>query len=268
MGKAISPETLRRLIRYNQESGIFVWKESRRKKVLPGDVAGTNHPEGFLLLTVDGCQLKGAEAAWMYMTGETPPPWAVLAHKDGNRLNCKWANIEIVRKSPSWDWSDMIDYDPESGKFSWRYRFGPAGKPLQGEPGWLTKQGYIRIASGGKEIQAHRLAHRFMTGGDVPQGMDIDHINGDRSDNRWRNLRVVTRTQNLMNSTIRPDNKSGVKGVYWDSRRQLWQAEIKVAGKREHLGRFPTIEEAAAARREAEKRLFGEYSFSESRKIK
>lgn len=262
---SISVDAVKDLLSYDPNLGEFTWMESRRKKVKRGDKAGFAHDEGYLVITVDGARVRGAEAAWIHMKGCLPPEGFILAHRDGNRLNCAWENIEVVKKSPSWSWEDMIAYDSETGLFSWRYRFGPEGKPLSGRPGWETKQGYIRMASGGKEIQAHRLAHLMMTGNDVPDGMDIDHINGIRSDNRWCNLRVVTRTQNLMNSALRPDNRSGIKGVYWDSRRNLWQAEIKVAGKREHLGRFATIDEAASARRLAEDRLFGEYSYRESR---
>lgn len=264
MKELISVQEIKKLLDYDCLTGVFRWRESRRK-VMAGDIAGCNHPEGYLMITVKGSAFKGGDLAWIHHVEEFPPKWGIVSHKDGNRLNCKFENIGIVRKAPSFDLKDMVDYDPESGQFSWRYKYSPIGKPLIGSPGWKTSEGYIRMSSGGKEVQAHRFAYLIMTGNEVPAGMDIDHINGDREDNRWCNLRVVTRTQNLMNSITRADNKSGVKGVYWDPRRELWQAEIKVKGKREHLGRFKTIEEAAAARESAEKRLFGEYSYRESR---
>jgi len=199
------------------------------------------------------------------MTGELPPKNAVIFHRNGDRTDCRWSNIEIAKKSPSWDFKDMIDYDPDTGEFSWRYKFSPSGRPLVGSPGWVTNHGYVRVSTNGKEIQGHRLAYRMMVGDDVPKGMEIDHINGDRSDNRWQNLRVVSRTQNNMNARLRADNKSGVKGVYYDKSRGLWAAEIKMSGKRHALGRFGTLEEAKHARGMAEEELFGEFSYSKSR---
>lgn len=115
---------------------------------------------------------------------------------------------------------------------------------------YLKKDGY---ASNNKKI----LLHRLIT--DCPKDMVIDHINHDPLDNRKSNLRVCTQHQNLMNSSKRNDNTSGVIGVSYDKRINKWHAQIMYNKKHIHLGCFNTKEEAAEARRQAEIKYFGEY---------
>lgn len=252
-------------IHYDPASGEFTWSRARQGAKI-GGVAGLAHPEGYWVVSFNYGSHIGGQVAWEIMTGSAPPESCVVHHKDGNRLNCKWENLCLEEKSPSWEPHDMLSYDPHSGVFKWKYAYGPGGKPLPESVGFLSDGGYIRIGTNRKGVQAHRLAYRFMTGNDVPKGYEIDHINGDRADNRWINLRLVTRSQNNMNAVIRSNNTSGVKGVSFDRRRGLWSAEIKVNGKKTFLGRFATIEEAAARRKKYEDELFGEYSIHNSRK--
>nr|WP_175479900.1 HNH endonuclease signature motif containing protein [Paracoccus homiensis] len=101
-------------------------------------------------------------------------------------------------------------------------------------------------------MQAHRVAWAVIHGR-WPNG-EIDHINGDRSDNRLANLREVTKRENHRNMAIRSDNTSGVTGVYWAREKGKWAAYIK-ADKMVALGRYDTFAEAVAARRAAEKVL-------------
>jgi hypothetical protein len=83
-----------------------------------------------------------------------------------------------------------------------------------------------------------------------PEG-EIDHINGNRQDNRIENLRDVPRSLNQRNSKLQNNNRSGVSGVFWRANR--WEARIYlVSGQRKHLGRFKTFEEAVAVRKQAE----------------
>jgi hypothetical protein len=89
---------------------------------------------------------------------------------------------------------------------------------------------------------------------------EIDHCNRNRLDNRKTNLRVATRQQNSMNQSLKSNNTSGIKGVYWDKNRQTWNAEIMKAGKKYHLGRYKHKEQAAQIRQSAELQLFGEFS--------
>lgn len=93
------------------------------------------------------------------------------------------------------------------------------------------------------------------------EGLEIDHRNGDKLDNRRENLRHVTRSQNLQNQ--RPDRKgtsSQYKGVCWDKARKKWIVEIRIGGKANNLGRYESEYNAAMAYNEAAARLFGEYA--------
>lgn len=104
----------------------------------------------------------------------------------------------------------------------------------------------------------HRLVWLYVHG-HMPQ--QIDHINGDRSDNRLCNLREATQSLNNANSARRSNNTSGSKGVCWNSKRNCWQAHIKPPGqKRVYLGRFDKFEDAAAAYERAATVYFGEYA--------
>jgi hypothetical protein len=112
--------------------------------------------------------------------------------------------------------------------------------------------------SEGHIFRAHRLAWWFVKG-ELPS--ELDHKNGIRSDNRWRNLRLVTRTQNNINpvNRLRSDNKSGHRGVSWKthrSGRSCWHARITVNGRIILLGDYADLDQAVAARKEAERRYF------------
>ncbi len=88
----------------------------------------------------------------------------------------------------------------------------------------------------------------------------IDHINGDRGDNRISNLRVVTSTENNRNKAINKNNTSGVTGVTWSKSRRKWIAQIHIGKIGKALGGFDRVEDAIAARKNAETR----YGFHEN----
>ena len=93
----------------------------------------------------------------------------------------------------------------------------------------------------------------------------IDHINGDRKDNRKDNLRFVDRTQNNMNRKIQKNNTSGTTGVYWNKQKNKWTSQIMKYGEVYYLGSFNNIEDAISARKAGEEKYFGEYSYDNSR---
>ena len=99
--------------------------------------------------------------------------------------------------------------------------------------------------------------HRVIMGD--PEGMDIDHIDGDGLNNRKANLRVVTTSQNLCNTRLRSDNTSGYKGVSFRKKIAKWEAYIRVDGKHKALGLFNCPTSAHAAYAKASKELHGEY---------
>lgn len=150
----------------------------------------------------------------------------------------------------------LLDYDPLTGDFRWKMR---RGRGLQGMiAGCKHIQGYTQINVGGKVRLAHRLAW-LVTYGEFPS-RDIDHINGDKRDNRIANLRLATRSENMANTTPPRNNTSGFKGVWYFKRTGRWMAGFRKDGKSIHLGYFDTAEEAAEAHRVAYAKAFGEYA--------
>ena len=105
--------------------------------------------------------------------------------------------------------------------------------------GCKNTKGYIVISVNSKAYLAHRLAWLYVTG-KFPEQV-IDHINRIKHDNRWENLRDVSRNENALNVDVHRDSKSGVKGVsYKKGRNSCWQVRYKA----KTLGYFKTIEEA------------------------
>lgn len=106
-------------------------------------------------------------------------------------------------------------------------------------------------------IQSVGYLHRFIM--ECPEGMVVDHINGDKLDNRKSNLRICTAEENALNNKIYATNKSGYPGVSWFKKTNKWRARIQVQGNEIHLGLFESLEDAIAARQQAELEYFGEY---------
>ena len=155
----------------------------------------------------------------------------------------------------------FLSYDPETGVFIRVATSSLKTRRHIGEiAGYITSNGYWVIAIEHKRnrFRAHRLAWLFMTG-KWPEN-DIDHINGDRLDNRWINLREATRSQNLGNSRIPSTNKSGFKGVSFDHVRGKWKAQITLDGVHYFLGRYDEIEDAIQAYRSALGGHFGKFA--------
>lgn len=112
----------------------------------------------------------------------------------------------------------------------------------------------VRSPSGTKCIYMHRLISP------PPEGMTVDHKNGDGLDNRKKNLRHADQKQNHRNVSIRSDNASGQKGVYWNKRRKKWHARIKIDGRYICLGMFDDISLAGQAYKTAAKLLHGDFA--------
>jgi hypothetical protein len=160
---------------------------------------------------------------------------------------------------------EVLAYIPETGVFI--YKKDRTNDVKAGEiAGTINKtHGYRVICVFGKRYLAHRLAW-LMTYGIWPK-IDLDHINGDSLDNRINNLRLATEGQNLANSRIAKNNRSGVKGVCWRRDIGKWSAQIRKDGKLKHIGLFATIDEAATAYEEKAKELFGEFARTSMREV-
>ena len=121
----------------------------------------------------------------------------------------------------------------------------------------INNKGYV-ITGGANN--SNLLMHRLIL--NVLDDQEIDHINHNTNDNRKENLRIVTRSQNQMNASLRSNNTSGVTGVYFDNTYGCWVSKIQ----QDVLGHFANFDEAVKMRKEAEKIYFGEYSYDESMK--
>lgn len=97
----------------------------------------------------------------------------------------------------------------------------------------------------------------------------VDHIHGKqtRNDNRKSNLRIATNQENTINASLKSNNTSGVTGVNWDKRYNKWEARIKKDYKQIHLGYFNDFEDAVKARKDAEKKYFGEFAYDYSQNM-
>lgn len=117
--------------------------------------------------------------------------------------------------------------------------------------GWMDEDGYIYVRIMGRLTPAHRVIWE-MHYGEIPEGMEIDHINHIRDDNRIENLRLVTRQENCKNVSMSKSNRSGVVGVSWCKRTSKWLASIRVDKREKFLGRHERKDDAISARKVAE----------------
>ena len=121
----------------------------------------------------------------------------------------------------------------------------------------MAKGGHLRICVFGRRYQANRLAWLYMTG-ELPQG-EVDHKDLDPTNDRWINLRDVTRKQNHENSVEQVNNTSGHRGVHLHQglrQRPMWVSRIGHNGRRIHLGSFQSKGDAVEFRDLAESMLF------------
>jgi hypothetical protein len=148
-----------------------------------------------------------------------------------------------------------LDYDPATGVLTWKVRRGRS--KVGQRAGFVDKSnGYRKLCLRGVNVSEHRLIFLLVTGNWPTR--DIDHINNDKEDNRWVNLREATKSQNVMNVPKRADNSSGFKGVIANGSK--WRAFVKVEGRLTWLGSFDTFEEAVAERVKAAEEHYGEFA--------
>jgi len=150
---------------------------------------------------------------------------------------------------------ELLEYFPLTGIFVWRARSSTFSRIKIGDiAGNITHQGYVCIKIDRRLYFVHRLAWLYMTGA-WPENQ-IDHIDGNPSNNRWHNLRDATNSENQQNlRTPHSDNKCGLLGVSKHKDSKKWIAQIRINGKARHLGYFPTAEIAHAAYLKAKRRL-------------
>lgn len=157
----------------------------------------------------------------------------------------------------------LLRYEPDTGKLYWRERprelFSSEQSPRKWNTRYAGTEAFTTEANGYKEgrifrrlVKAHRAAWAVSYGCWPPE--HIDHINGDRSDNRLENLRLATPAENSKNQKKPSTNTSGVVGVYWNKHNGNWRARIKSAQRNIEVGSFDCIAAAILARHIAERK--------------
>lgn len=161
---------------------------------------------------------------------------------------------------------EYLDYSADTGAFQakarkredfttnslWKRNQNEAGRTV----GCSNNQGYVAIHVDGKYYTAHRLAWLWVHGEWPPYPQfEIDHINGNRGDNRICNLRKVTKSENQRNGARRVNNRSGVTGVNWVRSKRRWIARIWDGPHHKYLGQFENLDDARIARLKAEREL-------------
>lgn len=136
--------------------------------------------------------------------------------------------IELRRRNGASKYT-LVDDEDYKRLNQWQWHYHPRGYAVRS-----IKQGQQKI-----------LMHREIC--DFPMELTVDHINGNKLDNRRHNLRTCTYGENAQNRGITSANKSGYKGIFWEKSHQKWLASIQVRGKTHFLGYFTDIREAAKA---------------------
>ena len=165
------------------------------------------------------------------------------------------------------DLSDIFTYDPETGivrhnpdrpadtfKTGKGFNFWVA-KYSNKPSGYMMGTGYLMTCFTLRGMEYKELNHRlalYLSGVIVPNGMCVDHVDGDRLNNKLSNLRVVTVQNNIRNSRLSSNSTSSVMGLCWHKRAKKWQVSIMVDRKSIYLGLYEDKDEAIKVRKEAE----------------
>lgn len=152
---------------------------------------------------------------------------------------------------------DLFEYNPSTGVLLWRKRYDASHGTLVfnsryagNQAWWIDEQGYwkVKVPFKKKKMAAHRVIWALYYGEHIAENVEIDHINGDRSDNKIENLRLATRSENSRNA-----NKIKTTQLPIGVTRQhgLYRARVMVDGKQKHVGYFKTPEDAGREARQA-----------------
>lgn len=145
----------------------------------------------------------------------------------------------------------LLTYNPQTGIFIWNIS---RGKQKKGNiAGSLNGKGYLRIIINSKEYLSHRLVFLYMNG-KMPTE-EVDHINRNKIDNRYLNLRLVSHKENHLNKGVFRNNKVGLSGIEFNKAKNQWRVRIQKDKKRYFLGYFDDLEVAKEARRKAQNEL-------------
>lgn len=149
---------------------------------------------------------------------------------------------------------ELFDY--RDGELYWKPNKG--GNKVQGKrAGTMHHEGYVRTQVNGKIYGNHRLIF-LMHHGYLPD--EVDHIDLNKSNNKIENLRPAMIGENQRNVSIRKDNTSGAKGVYWNKSAKKWVVQVRLKGKNGYFGLYEDIEIAKKVATEARKKYHEEFA--------
>jgi len=171
-----------------------------------------------------------------------------------------------IKDMPSIDiLKSLLDYDEASGVLHWKTKpatsrgnIGFNNKCGGKVAGTIGRSGYLVVGISKKYYLAHRIIWKWVTGADPVD--QVDHIDGNKLNNRWSNFRETSNGPNIQNSKIRKDNTSGIKGVHWDAQHKKWRAVIYADGQGIRLGRYSSIDEAASVISKARLEMHGSFA--------
>lgn len=248
---ALTQERLKALLDYNPETGIFRWRVARGRQP-KGAVAGLLK-DSIRFVRLEGVTYPAHRLAWLWMTGTWPKNR--LLHRDGTPGNNAWGNLrEVTKRKITYDLiRELFNYDPENGILTWREAWGLGGRFPAGAVAGRKTRWYLNVVVDRRSYMVHRVIWFWMTGAWPTH--EVDHINGNGSDNRWINLRSATHAENQQNLKMQKNNTSGLTGVSWHNKVSKWRAVIAVNGRSRHLGYFANPELAYAAYLEAKTNL-------------
>ena len=146
--------------------------------------------------------------------------------------------------------NELFKYEPETGMLIRKVTTGNNRFHAGTVAGCASPEGYLRVRIDKALYRVHRVCY-LLAYGSLADDMQVDHINHDRADNRLANLRLVTNTQNGRNTKLPVTNTTGVIGVSYNKKYDKYYAHIHIKGKNIYLGQYDTLEEAAAARADA-----------------
>lgn len=212
--------------------------------------------------TEDKIYKSGAEATWLCKC-ECGAVVAVTGHalRSGTTKSCGCLNREnISKRSKKYNQyeinGDVVTMYASNGT---PFIFDTEDLDKVKNIAWYTTdRNYVNSYSNKKLYILHRLIM------DAPKDMVVDHINGNPLDNRKCNLRICTDAENHRNHKVSKSNTSGCTGVSFESYSQKWRAIIMYQGKKIELGSYKNLDDAVAARKEAEAKYFGEFSRQEA----
>ena len=125
----------------------------------------------------------------------------------------------------------------------------------------INKHYWAKDKNGYWRSSINRL-HRFIL--NAEKNEYVDHINNNKDDNRKFNLRKCDNSENNRNRGLQSNNTSGCTGVSWDKRSNKWRVRIKLYGKEKEIGKYADINDAIKARKDAEEKYYGEFSYDKS----